>query len=39
MALEEFKYGLKADGKRQRYRVKHFRSSPIVMREGGSKVG
>jgi hypothetical protein len=30
---------LKAYGKRQRLRVEKFRSSPIVMREEGSKVG
>jgi hypothetical protein len=30
---------LKAGGKRQRLRVMYFRSSLIVMREEGSKVG
>jgi hypothetical protein len=30
---------LNADGKRQRLRVEHFRSSLVVMREEGSKVG
>jgi hypothetical protein len=30
---------LKAGGKRQRLRVVHFRSYPIVMREEVSKVG
>jgi hypothetical protein len=30
---------LKADGKRQRLRAEHFRSSSIVIREEGTKVG